>query len=307
VRLVFAGTPDVALPSLDALVASRHEVVAVVTRPDARRGRGGTLSPSPVASRAAELGIPVLKPTRPRDPDFHDRLRELAPDCCPVVAYGALLPAALLDIPAQGWINLHFSLLPAYRGAAPVQAAILHGETETGAVTFRIVEALDAGPVCGTLRTPIGPRETAGDLLGRLAVSGAALLTETMDRIEDGTARFVEQPAEGGTYAAKLEAADAHLDWTAPVDQLDRRIRACTPAPGAWTTLDGQKFRVHEAVPTDRPSTSPGTVERDRHSVHVHTGTGQLELLRVQPAGKRAMAATDWARGLHADAIRFDR
>lgn len=306
-RLVFAGTPDVALPSLDALVASRHDVVAVVTRPDARRGRGGGLSPSPVAARAAELGIPVLKPARPREAQFHQQLRDLAPDCCPVVAYGALLPPSLLEIPTHGWINLHFSLLPAYRGAAPVQSAILHGEQETGAVTFRIVEALDAGPVCGTLRTPIGPRETSGDLLARLAESGAALLTETMDQLEDGTSRCVEQATEGGTYAAKLGTEDAHLDWTAPVEQLDRRIRACTPAPGAWTTLSGQKFRVHEALPTDRPSTTPGLVERDRRSVHVHTGSGQLELLRVQPAGKRAMVATDWARGLHTDDIRFDR
>ncbi|QGF24536.1 methionyl-tRNA formyltransferase [Raineyella fluvialis] len=306
-RLVFAGTPDVALPSLDALAASRHDVVAVVTRPDARRGRGGTLSPSPVAARAAELGIPVLKPARPRDEDFHAALRALAPDCCPVVAYGALLPQSLLDIPAHGWVNLHFSLLPAYRGAAPVQSAILHGETQTGAVTFRIVEELDAGPVCGTLRTPIGAHETAGDLLGRLAESGATLLTETMDRIEDGTATFTDQAPEGGTYASKLEVEDAHVDWSAPVDEIDRRIRACTPAPGAWTTLGGQRFRLLEVAPSERPSTDPGLVERDRRSVHVHTGSGQLQLLRVQPAGKKAMAAIDWARGLHTDEIRFDR
>lgn len=306
-RLVFAGTPDVALPSLEALVASRHDVVAVVTRPDARRGRGAALSPSPVAARAAELGIPVLKPARPRDAEFHARLRDLAPDCCPVVAYGALLPGSLLEIPSLGWVNLHFSLLPAYRGAAPVQSAILHGETETGAVTFRIVEELDAGPVCGTLRTPIGPHETAGDLLARLAVSGAALLTRTMDLLEDGTATCVDQPAEGGTYAAKLGPDDARIDWTAPVEEIDRRIRACTPAPGAWTTLDGQKFRVLEALPTDRPSADPGAVEAARRSVHVDTGSGRLELLRVQPGGKRAMAATDWARGLHADTVGFDR
>ena len=302
---MFAGTPDVAVPSLDALVASRHEVVGVVSRPDARRGRGKALSPSPVAARAAELGIPVLKPDHPRDPDFQAALRELRPDCCPVVAYGALLPAAVLDIPTHGWINLHFSLLPDYRGAAPVQAAILDGVAETGAVTFRIVPALDAGPVCGELRTAIGDRETAGDLLGRLAVAGADLLVDTMDRIEEGTATFIEQPAEGGSYAAKLEVADAHVDWSAPVDTLDRRIRACTPAPGAWTTLQGQKFRLHEVAPTDRPSTDPGLVEREGRRVHVHTGTGQLELLRVQPAGKKAMDAAAWANGLQVDTVRL--
>ncbi|SDB93965.1 methionyl-tRNA formyltransferase [Raineyella antarctica] len=306
-RLVFAGTPDVAVPSLEALVASRHEVVGVVTRPDARRGRGKSLSPSPVAARAAELGLPVLKPEHPRDPQFQDALRALAPDCCPVVAYGALLPTPVLDIPTYGWINLHFSLLPAYRGAAPVQSAILHGESETGAVTFLIVPALDAGPVCGEIRTPIGARETAGDLLTRLASSGAQLLVETMDRIEDGTAEFVEQPAEGGTYAAKIEVEDAHVDWGAPVDVIDRVVRACTPAPGAWTTLDGQKFRLHEVLPTDTPSTDPGRVDQEGRRLFVHTGTGRLELLRVQPAGKKAMEAAAWANGLHTDTIRFGR
>lgn len=277
----------------------------MVTRPDARRGRGKALSASPVGARAEELGLPVLKPQHPRDPEFHDALRALSPDCVPVVAYGALLPASVLDIPRHGWVNLHFSLLPAYRGAAPVQRAILDGETETGAVTFRIVQALDAGPICGQLHTPIGQHETAGDLLGRLAVSGAELLVRTMDRIEDGTAVFVEQPAEGGMYAAKIEVEDAHVDWTVPVDLIDRRVRACTPAPGAWTTLEGQKFRLHEVRPTDRPSTEPGRVEAERRHVYVHTGSGQLELLRVQPAGKKAMDAVAWANGLHTEAIRL--
>lgn len=279
----------------------------MVTRPDARRGRGKALSASPVGARAEELGLPVLKPQHPRDPEFQDALRALAPDCIPVVAYGALLPASVLDIPIHGWINLHFSLLPAYRGAAPVQSAILNGERETGAVTFRIVESLDAGPVCGEVRTPIGARETAGDLLGRLAVSGAQLLVDTMDRIADGVAEFVEQPAEAGTYASKLDVEHAHVDWTAPVDRIDRVVRACTPAPGAWTTLEGQKFRLHEVLPTERPSTDPGLVEQERRHVYVHTGTGQLKLLRVQPAGKKAMDAVAWANGLQADRTRLGR
>lgn len=278
----------------------------MVSRPPARRGRGKALSPSPVAARAVELGLPVLTPEHPRDPDFQQSLRDLAPDCCPVVAYGALLPASVLDIPTHGWINLHFSLLPAYRGAAPVQAAIFDGQTETGAVTFRIVPALDAGPVCGELRTAIGARETAGDLLARLAVSGADLLVATMDRLEDGTAVFVEQPEADTTYAAKLEVADARVDWTQAVEAIDRRIRACTPSPGAWTTLAGARFRLHEVLPTDRPSADPGLVEREGRRVFVHTGSGQLELLRVQPAGKKAMEAAAWANGLQADTVRFD-
>jgi len=305
VRLVFAGTPEVAVPSLDALVASRHQVVGVVTRPDARRGRGHGLAPSPVGARAEELGIPALKTSHPRDADFLAALRALEPDCCPVVAYGALLPDEALAVPPHGWINLHFSLLPAYRGAAPVQAAIWNGEADTGACTFRIVAALDAGPICASLRTPIGPRETSGQLLDRLAVEGARLLVDTIDAIEDGTAQFRPQ-APGGSYAGKIGVDDARVDWTLDADTIDRRIRACTPAPGAWTTLAGQRFRLLEVEPDDRPATAPGLIRVDRGSVHVDTGRGQLRLIRVQPAGKRAMAALDWARGRHADQVRFD-
>src|SRR3954454_24304487 len=181
-KLVFAGTPEVAVPALDALLASgRHEVAAVVTRPDAPAGRGRRLVASPVAERAEEAGIEVLKPARPRDPEFLQRLTEIAPDCCPVVAYGALLPQVALDIPAHGWVNLHFSLLPAWRGAAPVQRAILAGDDVTGATTFRIEADLDTGPMFGSFTTEIGPRETAGELLSRLADSGAPLLVHTLD------------------------------------------------------------------------------------------------------------------------------
>lgn len=306
-RLVFAGTPQVAVPALEALVASEHEVVGVITRPDARRGRGKSLSASPVGARAAELGLEVLKPEHPRDSQFQDRLAALSPDCCPVVAYGALLPQSALDIPPHGWVNLHFSLLPAYRGAAPVQAAVLHGEARTGACTFRIVKELDAGPVCGRLVTPIGPHETAGDLLSRLAQEGAGLLVDSLDAIADGSAVFEEQDHDAASYAPKIDPADALVDWTRPAAAIDRQIRACTPAPGAWTRLDGERFRLWEARPTDRPSTDPGLVERERHRVHVHTATEQIELVRVQPAAKKAMAAPDWARGVHEATIHFDR
>src|ERR1700749_1991769 len=210
-RLVFPGTPETAVPALDALLASRHEVAAVVTRPDAPAGRGRRVEASPVARRAAAAGAAVLPPGRPRDPEFLARLREISPDCCPVVAYGALLPQAALDIPAHGWVNLHFSLLPAWRGAAPVQHAILHGDDVTGASTFLIVKELDAGPVYGVLTEPVRPGDTTGTLLGRLARSGAGLLLATLDGIQDGTVQAIPQPAEGVGFVPKVTAADARV------------------------------------------------------------------------------------------------
>ncbi|HEV2895479.1 MAG TPA: methionyl-tRNA formyltransferase, partial [Actinomycetota bacterium] len=232
-RIVFAGTPEVAVASLDALLASRHEVVAVCTRPDAPSGRGKRLTPSPVAERAAALGLETLKPTRLRDDDFVARLTELAPDCCPVVAYGALLPQRVLDIPPQGWVNLHFSLLPAWRGAAPVQRALLAGDQTTGATTFRIVLELDAGPTFAAVPEPIRPTDTSGDLLGRLAVSGADLLVQTLDGIEDGTLTAVPQPEGPVSYASKIGVEDARIDWMAAAEVVDRLVRACAPVPGA--------------------------------------------------------------------------
>lgn len=239
-KLVFAGTPEVAVPALDALISSgRHEVAAVVTRPDAPAGRGRRLVASPVAERAEEAGIEVLKPARPRDEDFLARLREIAPDCCPVVAYGALLPKTALDIPARGWVNLHFSLLPAWRGAAPVQHAVMAGDEVTGASTFLIEEGLDSGPVYGVLTEEVRPTDTSGDLLTRLAFAGAGLLAATMDGIEDGTLHAVPQPEEGVTLAPKITVEDAQVQWSAPALRVDRVVRGCTPAPGAWTLFRG--------------------------------------------------------------------
>ena len=243
-RLVFAGTPGAAVPTLDALLKSRHEVAAVVTRPDAKSGRGQKLGRSPVAERAAEAGIEVLRPVKPSEPDFLARLREIGPDCCPVAAYGALIPQAALDIPAHGWVNLHFSILPAWRGAAPVQHAILHGDDLTGATTFRIVRELDAGPVFGVLTEPIRPSDTAGDLLDRLSTSGAELLVATLDGIESGELEAREQPADGVSLAPKITPADAEVDWRKPAIAIDRQIRACTPEPGAWTQLDGVRVKL---------------------------------------------------------------
>ncbi|WP_055483608.1 methionyl-tRNA formyltransferase [Sphaerimonospora mesophila] len=300
-RLVFAGTPDTALPSLRALLDSpRHEVVAVVTRPDARSGRGRHVHPSPVAQLAEESGIEVLKPAKAADPDFLDRLRAINPDCCPVVAYGALLPQAALDIPPFGWINLHFSLLPAWRGAAPVQHAVLHGDEITGATTFRIVKELDAGPVFGCVTEPVRPDDTSGALLARLAESGAGLLTATLDGVEDGTLEARPQQADGVSIAPKIEVEDARVDWAAPAMRVDRLVRACTPAPGAWTEFRGQRIKIGPVrlAPEASASPAPGEIIAAKNAVLAGTGTHPVELGEVQPQGKRVMTAVEWARGV---------
>ncbi|WP_432036417.1 methionyl-tRNA formyltransferase [Streptomyces cucumeris] len=299
-RLVFAGTPEVALPALDALMASdRHEVVAVVTRPDAPAGRGRRLVASPVAERAAEAGIEVLKPAKPRDPEFLARLAGIAPDCCPVVAYGALLPKAALEIPAHGWVNLHFSLLPAWRGAAPVQHAVLAGDEVTGASTFQIEEGLDSGPVYGVVTEDIRATDTSGDLLTRLAFAGSGLLAATMDGIEDGTLRAVPQPAEGISLAPKINVEDAEIDWSVPALRVDRVVRGCAPAPGAWTTFRGERLKVvSAAMVPDRTELEPGAMAVTKKAVYVGTGSHAVELSWVRPQGKKPMLAADWARGV---------
>lgn len=298
-RVVFAGTPEPALPALDAIADSAHELVGVVTRPDAPAGRGRRLTPSPVALRAEELGVPVLKPDHPRDPEFQDALRALRPDCCPVVAYGALLPRSALDIPPHGWVNLHFSCLPAWRGAAPVQHAVWAGDEVTGATTFRIVPALDAGPTFGVMTERIRPTDTAGDLLGRLAEGGAGLLVVTLDGIEDGSLDAREQPEDGVSLAPKITVEDAHVSWTEPAEWTDRRIRACTPAPGAWTEYDGQRVKLGPVTLTDERLT-PGEVRIGKNDVLVGTGTRAVRLGDVKAFGSRQMPAADWARGIHA-------
>jgi methionyl-tRNA formyltransferase len=301
-RLVFAGTPAPALPSLRALLESgRHEVLAVVTRPDAPAGRGRHVVRSPVAALADEHGLEVLTPPKASDPEFHARLRELAPDCCPVVAYGALLPQSALDIPRHGWVNLHFSLLPAWRGAAPVQAAVRAGDEITGASTFRIVKAMDAGPVFGVVTEPIQDHDTAGDLLDRLAVSGAKLLMSTVDGIEDGTLTPVEQPAEGVSYAPKVTVEDARVDFTAPAFAVDRLVRAMTPEPGAWAELRGERVKLGPVTPEPGDPLPPGELSVQRKQVLAGTGTGPVRLGDVQAQGKKRMPATDWARGLRVE------
>lgn len=299
-RLVFAGTPETALPSLRALLDSpRHEVAAVVTRPDAQSGRGRKLQPSPVAELAQEAGIEILRPARAGDPEFLDRLRLIAPDCCPVVAYGALLPQSALDIPAHGWVNLHFSLLPAWRGAAPVQHAVLHGDEITGAATFQIIKELDAGPVFGVVTEMVRPGDTSGELLARLAESGAGLLAATLDGIEDGTLEAVPQPAEGVSVAPKITVDDARVDWSAPAMRVDRLIRACTPAPGAWTEFRDLRVKLGPVrLAPEAPALAPGRIAASKNTVLVGTATHPVELGEVRPQGKRAMSAGEWARGV---------
>jgi len=306
VRLVFAGTPEVALPSLQAIADSPHELVGVVTRPDAPSGRGRRLTRSPVARLAEELGVPVLTPAHPREPEFQAALRELAPDCCPVVAYGALLPQSALDIPVHGWVNLHFSCLPAWRGAAPVQHAIWAGDEVTGATTFRIVKEMDAGPAFGVMTERIRDTDTAGDLLGRLAEGGAGLLVATLDGIADGSVDARPQQSEGVSYAPKITVDDARVDWAEPAAAVDRRVRACAPAPGAWTSYDGTRVKLGPVTLTDE-RLAPGELRAAKSEVLVGTGTAAVRLGEVKAFGSRQMPAADWARGLRlSGAARFD-
>lgn len=303
VRLVFAGTPAVALPTLDAVAASDHELAAVVTRPDAARGRSRRPVPSEVARWADDRGVRVLKPEHPRDPGFIAALAEIAPDACPVVAYGALVPLRALDVPRFGWINLHFSLLPRWRGAAPVQRAIMAGDRETGATTFRLVPELDAGPVFGTLRRDLDGSETAGELLAVLAADGARLMMATLDAL--ATSVPTPQDAAGVTLAPKITVAEAELDWTRPAEELDRLIRGCSPAPMAWTELDGVRIRIAYARPTGETGLAPGALRVEKRRVLVGTGTTALELVRVQPHGRTPMPAADWGRGLRKPSARL--
>jgi methionyl-tRNA formyltransferase len=299
-RLVLAGTPSAALPALDAMEASSHDLVAVVTRPDAPAGRGRGLHRSPVAEWADERGIETLTPPRPRDPEFLDRLRDIAPDCVPVVAYGALVPPTALAIPVHGWINLHFSLLPAWRGAAPVQHALLHGDEVTGASVFQLEAGLDTGPVFGALVEQIRPDDTAGELLGRLSTDGASLLVAVLDAIEAGTVDAVPQPPDGISIAPKITVADAEVRWSEPAFAVDRRVRACTPDPGAWTTFRSERLKIMPVRPaTSAPHIEAGRVLVEKARVLVGTATNPVVLGDVQAAGKKPMPATDWARGAH--------
>ncbi|MFD4264883.1 methionyl-tRNA formyltransferase [Rhodococcus sp. NPDC058481] len=300
-RIVFAGTPEPAVPSLARLLkSSRHEVVAVVTRPDAVAGRGRKVTRSPIGQLADEHGIEVLTPARASDPDFLERLRALEPDCCPVVAYGALLPRPVLDVPRHGWVNLHFSLLPAWRGAAPVQAAIAAGDDMTGASAFLLEEGLDTGPVFGVMTERIRADDTAGALLGRLADGGAVLLDSVLDGIEDGALIPTPQPAEGVSHAPKVTVESARIRWDRSAQAVDRLVRSVTPAPGAWTQVGELRLKVGPVQVTDE-ALEPGQFLVRKDGCYVGTATTAVRLSQVQPQGKKAMAAADWARGARLD------
>ncbi|MGA9101503.1 methionyl-tRNA formyltransferase [Aeromicrobium sp.] len=301
-RIVFAGTPETSVPTLDALLDSRHEVAAVLTRPEAPSGRGRQLIPSPVAQHAAARGVEVLTPRTPSDPEFLDRLRAIGPACCPIVAYGALLRREALDVPELGWVNLHFSVLPAWRGAAPVQRSIMAGDEVTGATVFSLVEELDAGPVLGTITERIRDDDTAGTLLDRLARDGAGLLVDALDHIEDGDIAAHPQPEDGVSYAAKLTTDDARIDWNRPAFAVDRQIRGCTPDPGAWSMLGDERLKLgpasvaEEAAP-DAPRLQPGQLHVGKREVRVGTATTDIVLGDVQSFGRKRMPAADWGRG----------
>ena len=307
-RLLFAGTPEAALPSLRTLLSSHHEVVGVLTRADAPSGRGRKLTPSPVKSLALEAGIPVLTPTTLRDEAVQQQLRELAPDVAPVVAYGNLVPQPALDIPVHGWVNLHFSLLPQWRGAAPAQRAVLAGQTQTGMSVFRLEKGLDTGEILATAPTTIGEFETSGELLERMAQDGAAVLLGALDELESGRAILTPQDHAQATHAAKLSTAEARIDWTLPAQQVSAHIRGMSPQPGAWTLLDGARTKLLgvEAVEAalENDPLPPGRILATRRQVLVGTGTDAIALSTIAPAGRRPMRAADWARGaaLAADA-----
>ncbi len=295
-RVVFAGSPEAAVPSLLAIAESRHEVAAVVTREDALLGRKRLSTPTPVSRAAAELGYPVIAANRLAG-EPTERILSLEPDLGVIVAYGGLVREPLLSGPRLGWINLHFSVLPRWRGAAPVQRAIIAGDEVTGASVFQLVDELDAGPVLGTMTQAIGRNETAGHLLDSLAVSGAELLVSVMDAISDGTARADHQSREV-TLAPKLTLEDGRLNWTGTAGTVHHRFRGVTPEPGAFTIVDGDRLKIIDAaIARDAPRLAPGRIELDGRRVLVGTATESIELVTVQPAGKKPMPAADWWRG----------
>jgi len=296
VRLLFAGTPDVAVPSLNALFDAGHEVVAVATNPDAPAGRGRGVVPSPVAQAADELGITKMQPERAREEWFGDAVADLAVDAAVIVAWGCFIPDQLLSVPEHGWINLHFSLLPAWRGAAPVQRAIMAGDTVSGATTFRLVHDMDAGPVWRRQAVAIEPDETAGELLAKLADSGAGVLLDTLRDVEAGV-EPVDQHSSGVSLAPKVTVADARIDWSCPVLQVHNLVRGTTPAPGAWTMLGESRLKVLRTALVEGDDLAPGELVATRRSLRVGTGGGTLDLVTVQAPGKPPMAGADWARG----------
>ncbi|KJR01039.1 methionyl-tRNA formyltransferase [Gordonia sihwensis] len=306
-RLVFAGTPEVAVPTLQELLDSPdHEVVGVITRPDTTAGRGRRMIRSEVGTLADSHGIEVLTPRRMSDPEVAQALVRWNADLGVVVAYGGLIPQSVLDMLPRGWVNLHFSVLPAWRGAAPVQAAIAAGDEFTGASVFALEAGLDTGPVYGTLTERIRDTDTAGDLLERLSVSGSGLLRAVVDGIAAGELAPVPQDAEGVSHAGKITTDDARVRWDLPSHIIGRTVRAHTPAPGAWTMLGDARIKLGPVIPVDGDADVPGALECGalavtKKAVFVGTASGAVRLTTVQAPGKKSMNAADWARGSRLD------
>jgi methionyl-tRNA formyltransferase len=297
-RLIFFGTPEFAVPSLRALLREDHDIVGVVTQPDRPKGRSRShLVPPPIKIAAQHLDLPVLQPERPVGDLFAAQLRRLAPDLGVVVAYGHILRPHVLDIPSLGMINVHASVLPRWRGAAPIQAAILAGDTTTGVSIMKMEEGLDTGPVLLTIETPIAPGETFGTLNARLAELGATALLQAIEQLAEGTATPEAQDDAGACYAPKITREAAHLDWDAPAEEVARHVRAFDPMPGAWTTLGGQAIKLFEVRPVEHGAALAGTVMEAGESLTVACGSGALEVRMVQPAGKKAITVAEWVRG----------
>jgi len=298
-KLIFAGTPATAVPVLDML-AETHDVRAVLTRPPAAQGRSSRLVPSEVETWARTHGVEVLAPVSLKDIDVVTRIRQIAPECVPVVAYGGLITKELLGIPPYGWINLHYSLLPAYRGAAPVQRALLDGCSTTGITIFRIVRALDAGPVFCQREIDVKPTETAGDLLGSLSYLGADAMLDVLDAIANG-AQPTPQDTEGVTWAPKVTPEDARLDMSGSAQQIVNRVRAMSPDPGAWAMLGTERFKILRAGLAVDPGfdAEPGSLRATKKALFCKAHDGWIELVEVQAMGKKAMPGADWARGAY--------
>tara|TARA_R110000868_G_scaffold411390_1_gene703540 strand:- start:117991 stop:118920 length:930 start_codon:yes stop_codon:yes gene_type:complete len=299
-RLIFAGSPAAAVPSLEALIAGPHDVVAVVTREDSPQGRKRVLTPTPVAELAEREGIPVIRANRLGS--VTEQLTALDADLGVIVAYGGLIREPLLHAPRHGWINLHFSLLPKWRGAAPVQRAIMAGDTTTGTAVFQLVEELDAGPVFAVDEVPITPLQTAGNVLEALALSGARQLATVVDDIASGRAQATEQSGEPSA-APKLRLEDGRIDWNRSAELVSAHIRGVTPEPGAFTEIGGDRLKVLEIAPArDAVRFAPGELASVDSAVLAGTATDPIELVRIQPAGRKPMRAADWWRGRPVDA-----
>lgn len=302
-RILYMGTAAFAVPALERLIEAGHEILGVVSQPDKPVGRKRVLQPSPVKEAALRLGLPVHQPASlRRDRGFHEEVRAMAPDLVAYAAYGQLIPRAFLDIPRLGCWNIHGSMLPKYRGAAPIQWAIINGEERTGATVMIAEAGLDTGPVLAMEGMDIRPDDTAGTLGERMADIGAALLVRTIAEWERDAVTPRPQDHSAATLAPSIEKDDARLDWTAAAARLDRFVRGMNPRPGAWTLWRGREFKVWKAVPREEPTEgAPGGIRVDGRRISVGTGHGALELRTVQPSGKRPMPALDWSRGLRAD------